>query len=252
VSLVDASGNLLIAGWANPGFPPTGPETVVPLPGARWTRLWSQPEVLNLGETEDGQVVAWGFGSDSDFALPEGLAGWKSIAAIRLTGGTWGFGALRKDSSVAVWGGACAPPESLGKVNALVPWGEGFLALRSDGSLVSWGDTLAAPAGAGIRTLEGDGNTVMATDGDGRRHVWGKFRDTLEAILTAHPQPRKAQLKFPTFCLVTDTDSLLCYAQRTTPHPALRLRRSDDIVQIEATWMEVFVLHADGQVEGWD
>lgn len=93
----------------------------------------------------DGSIVQWGTGTYIMTGMPEGLTGLKDIATSQHAV------ALTSNGQVLAWGesahGQIAVPAGLGEVKAIAAGNIHSMALKKDGSVAAWGGGVGSPVG---------------------------------------------------------------------------------------------------------
>jgi len=128
----------------------------------------------------NGTVVAWGYNSAGQTAVPTGLNGVVAIAVGELH-----TVALKSDGTVVVWGdnsnGQSTIPTNLSNVIAIAAKGNHTVALKSDGTVVAWGDDSSGqstvPAGlTGVTAIVAGSFSTFALKSDGTVVAWGSIK----------------------------------------------------------------------------
>lgn len=124
-------------------------------------------------------VLAWGYNSDGQTAVPASLNDVTSIAI-----GDRHSVALRSDGVVVAWGAnnlaqTTLPPSSQSSVKAIAAGGNFTIALKGDGTVIAWGQnnfgqTNVPPSVQGhVAAVAAAGDHILALKNDGTVVAWG-------------------------------------------------------------------------------
>ncbi len=206
-----------------------------------------------------GTVAAWGYNSNGQTTVPDGLTNVTAIAA-----GCFHTVALKSDGTVVAWGdngsGETTVPDGLSGVTAIAAGKADFLgshtvALKSDGTVVAWGENnygeTTIPAGlSNVTAIAAGGYHTVALKSDGTVAAWGRdvygeanVPDGLSGVTAI------AAGLFHTVALKNDGTVVAWgynyYGQTTVPDGLT------NVTAIAAGFYHTLALKSDGTVAAW-